>query len=423
MKKHFEVDVTLEKTEQSGGNDPARVEEFRDFALGMFIHWGCDSPLGIEISHPMVGASDAVLDRYENELAPHFNPRRFDPEDYAQLAETVGMKYVCFTTKHHAGFCMFDTATTRFNVMNSRYGRDIVAAFGDAFRRYHLGFGLYFSPLDFHWLRRNGIPIRFIDDEVIPANNPGLMRYNQAQLTELLTHYGPVDLMFFDGPPEGLKELTWKLSPRTLVTRGEMETPEQTLPEGVLPGAWEACHTLGGQWGWHGAMNCTRSPRELVELLIATRSRGGNLLLNVTPNPDGTIPEEQDRALRELGLWLFWHREAIYPVRPWRIPVSADGKYAYTRSKDGKTLYVFLLDREPFDRGQRRQFLIPDVTGATAVELLGQNGKISEHTPRDFDAETRFENRPEGLFIDAVRGLRPCGQIRYDFPFVFAVTL
>ena len=419
------IDVTLEGDSATGGNAPDRVEAFRDLALGLFIHWSLDSALGLEISHPMIGASERVLSQYEREFAPRFNPRRFDPEDYADLAETVGMKYFCLTAKHHAGYCLYRTATTDFNVMNSRFGRDVVAAFVAAFRRRGLATGLYFSPFDFHWLRRRGIPLRFADPEVLPANNPDLMAYNQAQVRELLTQYGDIDLFFFDGPPEGLKETVWRTSPRTLVTRGEMPTPEQCLPETALEGAWEACHTLGGQWGWHPspAMLLDKTPRRLVELLIETRAKGGNLLLNVTPNPDGTIPVEQERALRELGLWLFWHGPAIYRVRPYRVVREPDQAIFYTRSRDDDTVYAFLADAVAFDRGQRRQFLLKEVAAgpATRVELLGQNGAILEHAPRELDATTKFEQRPEGLWIDAMRCLRPCGQSVYPYPFVLKI--
>ena len=124
-----DVDVTILEKTFSGGNAADRVEMFRDLALGMFIHWSCDSLLGSEISHPLVGASERILRQYHEFFPSHFNPRRFDPEDYAELADAVGMNYFCFTAKHHSGFCMFDTKTTRFNVKNSSYGRDVKREF------------------------------------------------------------------------------------------------------------------------------------------------------------------------------------------------------------------------------------------------------------------------------------------------------
>ncbi len=421
-----EVDITIDHEVATGGNDPKRLEYFSDLALGMFIHWSVDSPLGLEISHPMIGASERVLDQYEHWLPRRFNPRRFNPEDYAELADIAGMKYCCFTAKHHSGFCMFDSATTPYNVMNSRYGKDITAQFVEAFRMYNLGVGIYFSPLDFYWLRRNDIPLRFISPSVIPANNPGLMEYNRRQLGELLSNYGKIDMMFFDGPPDGLKEQVWESDPEIIITRGEMPTPEQNLPDAPLPMPWESCHTLGSQWNWHPQMTTNKTARQLVEMLIETRAKGGNLLLNVTPAPDGTIPPDQENVLRELGLWLFWHNPAIYEVRPYRVESenTANGKIWYTRAKDNKSIYAFIVDNVNFKRGMRREILCKSVAGENIrnVELLGQNGTILEHGD-GVDVGTRWERTGEGLLVSAVRCLRPAGQFEYNFPFVLKISL
>lgn len=423
-----EVDVTIHGIPFTGGNSPEQEEEFRDLAFGMFIHWSCDSILGSEISHPLVGASERILKQYHEFFPSHFYPRRFDPEEYADLADAVGMTYFCFTAKHHSGFCMFDTKTTRFNVMNSRYGRDVTRAFVEAFRRRGLRTGLYFSPLDFEWLYNNHIPIRFLHESVVPATNPGLMEYNRRQLRELLANYGKIDLVFFDGPPDGLKQEVWRFNREILVTRGEMPTPEQEVPETVLDRAWESCCTIGSQWNWHPRMLADKTAHQLLELLIEIRAKGGNLLLNVTPAPDGTIPQEQESLLREMGLWLFWNRPAIYKVRPWKTPCETtdDGeKIWYTRAKDGRTLYAFLLDPRPYLRGQRREFLLkaPLEEPIESVELLGQNGVILEHAPEDADVATRWRKTERGILVSAVRCFRPCGSSTYDMPCVIRIRL
>ncbi len=423
-----DVDVTILEKTFSGGNAADRVEMFRDLALGMFIHWSCDSLLGSEISHPLVGASERILRQYHEFFPSHFNPRRFDPEDYAELADAVGMNYFCFTAKHHSGFCMFDTKTTRFNVMNSRYGRDVTREFIEAFRRHGLRTGIYFSPLDFEWLYNNRIPIRFLHESVIPANNPGLMEYNRRQVRELLANYGKIDLFFFDGPPEGLKQEVWRFNRDILVTRGEMATPEQEVPDTILDEAWESCCTIGSQWNWHPRMVADKTARQLVELLIETRAKGGNLLLNVTPAPDGTIPQEQESLLRELGLWLFWHRPAIYEVRPYKKAYEElpdGGRIWYTQSKDRKTIFAFLVDGKRYDRGQRREFLltVPAMEKIASVELLGQNGTILEHSPENADIKTRWEQSEKGVSVSAVRCLRPCGASTYDMPYVLRISL
>jgi alpha-L-fucosidase len=167
-----------------------------------------------------------------------------------------------------------------------------------------------------------------------------------------------------------------------------------------------------------------KSLRQLIELLIKTRAMGGNLLLNVTPNPDGTIPSEQENVLRELGLWLFWHRPAIYQAYPYRVTSEADGRIYYTQSKAGDVVYAFIVDEVSYERGMRREFCLKEVTATdgTKVELLGQNGEILEHAPRTQDVKTRFEQRPEGLWISAMRCLRPSGGRDYMYPFVLKIS-
>ena len=232
------------------GNRPQRIEWFKDLALGMFIHWNTDAQLGSVISHSMVGASSAYLDRYINELPATFYPHRFEPDEWARLAKVAGMKYVVFTTKHHSGFCMFRTESTDFNIMNTPYGRDIVQQVVDAFRRQGIAIGFYFSPDDFWLLHRQGHHISRQRPEANPLNNPQLMAHNQTQVRELLTNYGPIDILFLDGVAEGLKQLAWKLQPNIVVTRGDMGTPEQHIPDRPIPGPWEACFTLGTQWNY-----------------------------------------------------------------------------------------------------------------------------------------------------------------------------
>ena len=139
-------------------NRPERLEWFRDLGFGMFIHWRVDAPLGGVISHSLVGASEDYTRRFFEDLPRGFNPRKFHPQDWASLAKLAGMKYVVFTTKHHAGFCMFDTKTTPYNVMNTPWGKDMTAEIVQAFRDEGIAVGLYFSPDDFHYLHRAATP-------------------------------------------------------------------------------------------------------------------------------------------------------------------------------------------------------------------------------------------------------------------------
>ena len=229
-------------------NKAVRLEWFRDLGFGMFIHWSHDSQLGSVISHSMVGADDDYLDRFVNELPKTFNPRKFHPSDWASLAKLAGMKYVMFTTKHHSGFCMYDTKTTNFSIMHTPFKRDISAEVFDAFRAEGISAGVYFSPDDFWWLRENQITIQRQIEAVHPRNNPGLMKHNLAQLRELMTGYGKIDMVFFDGETDGLTDLAWDLQPETVVTRGAIRTPEQHIPGTPIDEPWESCLTMGTQW-------------------------------------------------------------------------------------------------------------------------------------------------------------------------------
>jgi alpha-L-fucosidase len=389
-------------------NKPANVEKFRDLALGMFIHWSVDSQLGSVISHSLVGADDAYARRFFTELPGSFHPRKYDPAEWAALAKLCGFKYAVFTTKHHSGFCMFHTKTTDFSIEHTPYRRDIVREYAEAFRAAGLGMGFYFSPDDFWVLHRQGKRIARIVPEVLPSNNPELMQHNLAQIRELYGNYGAVDFLFIDGQPDGIRELAWQLQPDTLVTRGAMVTPEQRLPDKALPAAWEACYTLGTQWQFKPTNEKYKSGTELIEMLIETRAKGGNLLLNVGPEPSGVIPAEQERIIRELGLWLFINGEAIYQVRPWHV--TREGDIWLVRSATApKTVYAFLtkIPAADWKFGARRQFVLRSVrAGAgTRISVLGHDGKVLEYSPK-VDPTPRFAQKGAGLHLDIMKAQR-----------------
>mgnify|MGYP000110389796 CR=1 FL=1 len=194
-------------------NKPERLEWLQDAGFGMFVHWSMDSQLGCVISHSMAGASDDYLERFIHELPKTFNPKHFDADELAVLAKLAGMQYVVLTTKHHSGFCMWDTATTDFSIMHTPYGRDIVAQYVEALRRQGLGVGFYYSPEDFYYLHTHGIMVSRKGPGSDPMEHPDYVEYIRAQVRELMTNYGPVDVVFFDGRgAEPAKELTSLLS-------------------------------------------------------------------------------------------------------------------------------------------------------------------------------------------------------------------
>ncbi|MEY5013018.1 MAG: hypothetical protein RLY69_733 [Verrucomicrobiota bacterium] len=407
-------------------NKPEKVEAFRDQALGMFIHWSVDSQLGTVISHSLVGADDDYARRFFEELPKSFNPVRYDPMEWATLAKLCGFKYAVFTNKHHSGFCMFPTKTTNFSIANTPYRKDVTQMYVDAFRGAGLGMGFYFSPDDFAMLHQQGIPISRYkhggDRRVLPTENPELMKRNLAQIEELYTRYGSVDYLFIDGQPEGIRDLAWKLQPDTLVTRGAIETPEQKLPEKMLPDPWEACFTLGTQWQFKPTNEKYKSGAELINMLIETRAKGGNLLLNVGPEPSGSIPFEQERIIRELGLWLFINGEAIYQVRPWHV--AREGDVWFTRSStEPSTVYAFLTGQGEWQRGKRKSFVLQSLkaTTDTKISVLGHDGEILEYAPQA-DPAPKFLQLDDGLHLDIMLAQRIYNNSLWPNPVVVKLT-
>jgi len=408
-------------TGAAAANKPQRTEWFIDQALGMFVHWSVDSQLGSVISHSMVGASDEYLDRFINELPQTFYPQRFDPDEWARLARIAGMKYVVFTTKHHSGFCMFETQTTDFNIMNTPYGRDITRQVVDACRRHAVAVRFYFSPDDFWMLHKQGKDVSRRRPEALPVNNPELMAHNKAQLRELLTNYGPVDALFIDGQADGLKELAWELQPNLVITRGEMETPEQKTPDEPMPGPWEACYTLGTQWQFKPTNEDYKSGGQLIQMLIEIRAKGGNFLLNVGPQPDGIIPFEQQRRIREMALWLFINREAVYEIRPWHV--IREGDIWFTKAKDADTVYAILTKQPDWKKGQRKEFTLQSVraTDRSTVSVLGQSGRVLEYNTKA-NPETRWTQTDDGLHVSVMRAQRIYNNTRWPNPLVLKIT-
>ncbi len=406
---------------QQTSNKPEREEWFMDMGFGMFIHWSMDSQVGAVISHSMAGASSDYLERFVNDLPKSFNPKKFDPEEWAILAKLAGMKYVVFTSKHHSGFCMWDTKTTDFNIMNTPFRRDILREVLEAFRKQGLAVGLYFSPEDFHFFYRNNIPIGRLQHPLhYPVNNAKLMALDKAQIGELLTNYGKIDIFFFDGPEEGLKEYAWQLQPDLVVTRGQMQTPEQNLPDKPLPGPWEACFTMGTDWQYKPTNDPHKTGTEIINMLIETRAKGGNLLLNVGPKPDGELQTEQEALLREVALWNLVNQESIHNIRPWEI--TREGDIWFTRSKNSKTVYAFIPAGDSWKYGERKDFVLRTLTGSdmTRISILGYASELVEYRP-GFDAAIRFSETPLGLVVSAVNGQRLYTNNKWPNPVVLKI--
>jgi len=203
-----------------------------------------------------------------------------------------------------------------------------------------------------------------------------LVAYTKKHLKELLTNYGDIDVIFLDGGHKGeLAQYVHEVAPNCLVTRGEMVTPEQKLPKEPIPGPWETCFTLGNQWQYKPTNEDYKSGTRLINMLIETRAKGGNLLINMGPKPSGEVPLEQEERFRELALWMFVNDEAIHDIRPCVTAGSKD--VYYTQSKDGKYVYAMLTgftDDDPqggtqWGRLQRKEVLLKEIKATDETKI------------------------------------------------------
>jgi alpha-L-fucosidase len=398
-------------------NKPEREEWLRDLGFGLFIHWSLDSQLGIVISHSLAGASEDYCQRYFNELPKTFDPVRFNAKEWAQLAKITGVKYVVFTAKHHSGFCMWNTKTTNFGIMKTPYKRDILKELVEALRQEGLAVGFYYSPEDFKFLYDNGILINRGDLKFSDEFKKKYEAFIEKQCKELFSNYGKVDILFIDGEPKDPAKYTgWKLQPDLLVTRGAINTPEQTVPGTASDVLWESNITMGTQWQYKPTNDDLKSGTRLIEILIETRAKGGNFLLNIGPHPSGYIPVEQEERMREIAAWMFINGEGIYNVRPW-ILTNEDNLW-FSRSKDGKNVYVYITGIPDWPKGARKEFILHSVkaTPETKAGVLGQNDKVIEYS--NTAPETKFEQTPEGLKISCVRAQRIYNNGKWPNPIV-----
>ncbi len=327
---------------------------YRDAKFGMFIHWGPYSLASVEASWPiMVPKPGGITQAEYVELQKRFNPAKFDARTLVDLARSAGQRYMVFTTKHHDGFCMFDSAYTDYKITKTPYGKDIVGQLAAAAQDAGMPLGFYYSPPDMHhpaFRDTSKLASANWGGEPMRPEWPLYLDYMQLQLTELLTRYGPVALVWFDGLSNQEKydgrrfvDLIHRLQPRTLFNdrlgvAGDYQTPEQFVPSGIptkgirfnavdtsvqqkLRSAvpkeedfqlWETCMTINNTWAYNANDHEFKSAQFLIRSLVEVASRGGNFLLNVGPQPDGQIQPEFQERLRAIGEWLSVNGESIY---------------------------------------------------------------------------------------------------------------
>jgi len=324
-----------------------RMAWWREARFGMFVHFGLYSMLAGEwqgktdYGEWIRNNAKIPIDEY-NTLLGRFNPTRFNADALARQAAAAGMKYLVITTKHHDGFCLWPTAQTRWSVPYSPYRRDLMRDVADACRAHGVKPCWYHSIMDWH--HPDYLPRRDWEAAARPATGADFTRYVRflkAQVEELLTQYGDIGVMWFDGEWEStwtkelgasLLEHVHALQPDTLVnsrvgpqppspvegqmtrpTYGDFGTPEQKIPDRGVPGVdWESCITMNGNWGFNRADENWKSVTRLVELLVETSSKGGNLLLNVGPDGSGATPTPSVERLQGLADWMRVHKSAIH---------------------------------------------------------------------------------------------------------------
>ena len=366
------------------------LDWFMGLKLGLMMHWAPGCQLGTLESWPLSDGdgswSQADVDWTDIETFKQqyidanktFNPVRFRPDRWAELAEECGFKYLLFTTKHHDGFCMFDTQTTDYKITDpscpfhtSPYA-DITRSLYDEFRKRGMAISVYFSKPDWHsddyWHREFGTaPTRNVNYSIEehPEMWERFVSYTHRQIEELGTRYGKIDCLWLDGGwvnPDNqgqdirLGEIVNKLrsgpQPHLIVcdrtVGGEFEnivTPEKEIPERPMNIPWETCTTVGDRFSFHYTDNF-KTGRQLVHLLLNVVSRGGNLALNVAPQPDGALPAGAVASLRDLGRWMRIHGEGIYNttiaepyfIRNIRYTAKGDTRYIFYLYEDCASL-------------------------------------------------------------------------------------
>jgi alpha-L-fucosidase len=366
--------------------------------FGLFIHWGI---FAAAARHEWVKSREKLSDETYQAYFDHFDPDLYDPKEWARLAKQAGMRYAVITTKHHDGFCLWDSQLTDYNATKTPAGRDLIRLWVDAFRSEGLKIGFYHSLIDWHHphFPLDGYHPQRDDPEARKRAANRDMRlyvdYLHGQVRELLMGYGTIDILWFDfsyarsdwGWAKGKGKDDWQserlvrlvrdLQPHILINdRAEVDmdfyTPEQVQPHEWFkvdgrPVTWEECQTLNGSWGYDRDNHDWKSPELLIHMLIDSVSKGGNLLLNVGPTARGEFDPYAQTTLRSLGDWMRHHGQSIYGATASEYPAPTDCRF----TQSGQHLYLHIFTW-PF-----QSILLPQLAGKIAyAQLLNDGSEI-----------------------------------------------
>ncbi len=326
--------------------DETAIKNWRDARFGMFIHWGPVSLKGTEIGWSR--GAQVPVEEYDN-LYKQFDPVKFNADEWVSVAKAAGMKYIVLTTKHHDGFCLWDTKQTDYNIMNTPFKRDVVKELAEACKKQGIAFGTYYSTCDWH---HPDFPLTSPGGKTVrtESNLDRYTDYLKAQVTELLTNYGPLFTLWFDVPQkfdaargQEVINMARKIQPDIVINnrtgaKGDYDTPEQHIGEFKIDRPWETCMTICRQWAWK-PNDDMKSLKQCLQTLIQTNGGDGNLLFNVGPEPTGEIEARQVERLKEMGAWLEKYGESIYGTRGG--PYKPTKTLAATRK--GNTIYLHIL--------------------------------------------------------------------------------
>ncbi|HTY59922.1 MAG TPA: alpha-L-fucosidase [Bacteroidota bacterium] len=401
--------------EESRADHDARMAWWREARFGLFIHWGLYAvPAGEwegDTDHgEWIRTSAKIPLRTYEGFVGKFNPVRFDPDAWVKMAKNAGMKYIVITSKHHDGFCLFDTKETDFNVMKTPFRKDVMKALAEACRKQGMKICWYHSIMDWH--HPDYLPRREweTDRPDSGADFGRYVRYLKAELKELLTNYGPIGVLWFDGEWESTWNTTYGkelyayvrslqsgiiINNRVGAGRSGMEgftkegefggdfgTPEQEVPATGLPGVdWETCMTMNDHWGYNSHDTHWKSSKELIRTLVDVASKGGNFLLNVGPTAEGLFPEASIERLQAIGDWMKVNGDAIHGTTASPFKSLPWGRCTQRRTPGGSILYLHV-----FDWPAGGTLTIPGLltTPARAYLVAGRNAPL--RTTRDEDA-------------------------------------